>query len=251
MFERLPISVRSWTDTVLSLIYPDVCQICQQGAATRGEAYVCAACRAQVRFIAPPFCDRCGLPFPGDITGDFECANCHEMDLHFVSARSSVLARGPVLDAVHHYKYDAQMWFEDYLAELFVQGAREWFLQHAVDGLVPVPLYPVKRRERGFNQAERLARRLGRAVQVPVRNDLLKRVRPTPSQTRLSRSQRADNMRAAFARTGREPQPGGTYVLVDDVFTTGATTSACAKLLKQAGAGRVYVWTVARAEFHG
>ena len=247
----LPAGIKPWTDALLGLIYPDVCQLCGVARATRAEAYVCPDCRAQVRPITAPFCERCGLPFEGQITGKFECANCLEMELHFISARSAVAARWPVLEAVHHYKYDDLMWYEDFLAEILTGGAREWFLQHAVDALVPVPLHPVKQRERGFNQAERLARRLSAAVAVPVRTDLLRRALPTPSQTRLSRAQRADNMRHAFALRREEKLKGGTYVLIDDVFTTGATTSACAKLLMKAGAERVCVWTVARAEFHG
>jgi competence protein ComFC len=250
MRQTLPFLCRRWSDTALSFVYPDVCQLCGAKRAGRAEGYVCQGCRAEVRAIEPPFCERCGLPFAGDITGPFECTNCREMELHFVFARSAVAARGPVLEAIHHYKYNGQMWYEDFLAELFIRGAREWFLQNAIDALLPVPLYPVKQRERGFNQAERLARRLATAVEVDVRTDLLKRVLPTPSQTRLSREQRADNMRHAFALVGTEPLRG-KFVLVDDVFTTGATTSACAKLLLQAGAASVVVWTVARAEFHG
>jgi ComF family protein len=171
--------------------------------------------------------------------------------LHFVAARSSVAARGPVLEAIHRYKYDRHLWFEEFLVELLLVRAREWFAQEKCDGIVPVPLFPVKQRERGFNQAERLARRLGAAVNVRVEGELLKRTQPTPSQTRLSRAQRAENMRNAFALKADESLRGAHFVLVDDVFTTGATTSACARLLMQAGAERVTVWTVARAEFHG
>lgn len=251
MFRMLPSGIRPWTDAALSFIYPDVCQSCGANRAGKREGYVCAECRSQVRVIEPPFCERCGLPFDGAITSSFECTNCHEMELHFSSARSAVAARGVVLDAVHRYKYDFQMWFEEFLAELFIHGAREWFSRERVDALLPVPLFPVKQRERGFNQAERLARRLGKAIQVPVRTDLLKRVAPTPSQTRLSRKQRADNMRNAFALKSKARLDGKNFVLIDDVFTTGATTSACAKLLLGAGARRIAVWTVARAEFHG
>ncbi|HEY0548498.1 MAG TPA: ComF family protein [Verrucomicrobiae bacterium] len=242
---------KPWVDTALSLAFPDVCQLCRMKRAKKRDGYVCADCRAKVRSTCAPFCERCGLPFGGEITGSFECANCREMELHFASARSAVTAHGPVLDAIHRYKYDGQMWFEEFLTELFVRGASDWFREHAVDALVPVPLYPVKQRERGFNQAERLARRLGAAVNVPVRNDILKRVLPTPTQTRLSRTQRAENMRHAFALKREERFKGATFVLIDDVFTTGATASACAKLLLKTGCERVTVWTVARAEYHG
>jgi ComF family protein len=251
MSQTLPAKLRLWTDAALSFIYPDVCQLCGASRATKREGYVCGDCHAQARFIEAPFCECCGLPFEGEISSAFECSNCREMELHFAAARSAVVARKPVLDAIHHYKYNGQMWFEEFLAELFIRGARDWFHEHQVDALIPVPLFSVKERERGFNQAERLARRLGRAVSVPVRADFLKRVLPTPSQTRLSRTQRADNMRNAFALKRNERLSAASFVIIDDVFTTGATTSACAKLLLQAGAERVVVWTLARAEFHG
>ena len=244
--------LKPWADAALAFVYPDVCQLCHEERATRDEGYVGTNCRSQVRCIEPPFCDRCGLPFEGEITSDFECANCREMELHFSSARSAVAAHGPVLDSIHHYKYDGQMWFEDFLAELLIAGARNWRQSEPGDVFVPVPLFSVKERERGFNQAERLARRVGQALDVPVDARLLKRVIPTPTQTRLSRKQRAENMRKAFAlRYPEQKLNGKSFVLVDDVFTTGATTSACAKVLLKAGAKRVSVWTVARAEYHG
>lgn len=246
-----PATFRNWRDAALSFLFPEVCQLCGREPATYRASYVGEACRQEVRWITPPFCHRCGLPFEGEISGTFECSNCREMDLHFSAARSAVAARGPVLEAIHRFKYQRQMWFEGFLAEPFVESAREWQREFSADALVPVPLHSVKGRERGFNQAERLARRLGEALGLPVHARLLKRALPTPSQTRLSRTQRAENMRRAFALRRAERLGGGTFVLVDDVFTTGATTSACAKLLLKAGAERVLVWTVARAEFHG
>ena len=105
---------------------------------------------------------------------------------------------------------------------------------------------PVKEREREFNQAERLARHLSAATKIPLNNKLLRRVSPTATQTLLTREQRAANMRGAFAVRAGMKLNGEKIVLIDDVFTTGATTSACAKALRQAGAGDVCVWTVAR-----
>jgi ComF family protein len=247
----LPKVFKPWTEAALAFIYPDVCQLCHAEHATRDQGYVGTGCRSQVRFIEPPFCDRCGLPFEGEITSTFECTNCREMELSFSSARSAVVARGPVLDAIHRYKYDGQMWFEDFLAESFIARALDWCQDEPCDALVPVPLFPLKEREREFNQAERLARRLGNAINVRVESRLLKRVIATPTQTRLSRRQRADNMRRAFALRRPQKLAGQSFILIDDVFTTGATTSACAKILLLAGAERVGVWTVARAEFHG
>ena len=112
--------------------------------------------------------------------------------------------------------------------------------------IVPVPLHSAKKREREFNQAERLATRLAALARVPVNRRLLKRIEPTRTQTRLTRSQRAANVRNAFAMIDGQQLHGERIVLLDDVLTTGATTSACAKVLLTAGSGEVCVWTVAR-----
>jgi competence protein ComFC len=114
------------------------------------------------------------------------------------------------------------------------------------DFIVPVPLYSVKQREREFNQAERLAARLSAATGIPLNSKMLWRIKPTATQTRLTRTERAANMRGAFAVRSDTRLDGERVVLVDDVFTTGATTSACAQVLRAAGAGDVCVWTVAR-----
>jgi competence protein ComFC len=114
------------------------------------------------------------------------------------------------------------------------------------DFIVPVPLHSLKQREGEFNQAEILVRHLSSATKIPLNTKLLRRVSPTMTQTRLTKQQRAENMRGAFAVPDGVQLSGEKIVLVDDVFTTGATTSACARALKAAGAGEVCVWTVAR-----
>ena len=118
-----------------------------------------------VRVAAPrpisseaPVCERCGRPYEGAITTAFECTNCRNLQLHFSSARSAVLAKGAVLEAIHRYKYNRALWFEPFLADLLIQAAR-----HELQGfasIVPVPLHRTKEREREFNQAARLAKRL-------------------------------------------------------------------------------------------
>lgn len=240
-------TARNWLEAGLGLIYPPVCEFCGTQRATPAEGLVCAACWQNVRFIRPPFCERCGLPFEGEITTAFECANCREMELHFRSARSAVVANGVVLEAIHRYKYQRALWLEPFLADLFVREAAPALHPDNWDCLVPVPLYPAKEREREFNQAARLAAHVSRSTKIPLNEKLLRRVIPTSTQTRLSRAERAANMRGAFALLDKETKlTGQRLVVVDDVLTTGATTSACAKVLKAAGAAEVCVWTVAR-----
>jgi ComF family protein len=239
-------SVKGWLNAGLGLLYPEVCQLCRSARATPAESYVCGDCRAKARFILEPFCDRCGRPYEGAITTRFECANCREMEWHFQSARSAVVARDPVLEAIHRYKYQRAFWFEPFLAELLIRAAQPALAGKNRHTIVPVPLHPAKQREREFNQAERLANRLSAATQIPVNKRLLQRVIPTRTQTQLSRPERQANVRNAFAMRKGQRLNGERIVLVDDVFTTGATTSACARVLAAAGAGEVCVWTVAR-----
>ena len=238
--------MHEWLSAGLGLVYPEVCQLCHGGRAALGEGLVCDRCRSEIRFIRPPRCESCGLPFAGALTTRFECSNCRDMELHFSSARSAVVARTTVLEAIHQYKYSHAPWFEPFLAGLLVQEAvpalqeQDWHL------IVPVPLHPLKFREREFNQAARLARRLGAATGIAVEENILRRVTPTRTQTMLSRAERAKNMHGAFAVRAGTRLTGRKIVVVDDVFTTGATTSACARALRAAGAAEVCVWTVAR-----
>jgi competence protein ComFC len=238
--------LKSWINAGLGFFYPQVCQLCDDEHASAGDGFVGGNCWRQVRFIRPPFCERCGLPFEGDLTTAFECTNCREMDLHFISARSAVVAKTVVLEAIHRFKYQRAMWFEPFLAGLLVREAGPALRGQKWDYIMPVPLHPVKEREREFNQAEVLARHLSAATGIPLNTTLLRRVAPTKTQTLLTREERKSNMRGAFAVTKNAKLHGKSLVLMDDVFTTGATTSACAQALRAAGAETVCVWTVAR-----
>jgi ComF family protein len=240
-------SCRTALDAALNLFYPPVCQICGEERAAAAQGYVGPKCRDAVRFVTAPYCERCGLPFEGEMSHPFECANCQEVVLHFRSARSAVVADGLMLDVIHRYKYNRSLWFEPFLADLLISRAAPVLAAERWDFIVPVPLYPVKKREREFNQAERLAVRLGSAAKIAVNEGLLRRVKPTITQTRLTREQRAHNVRQAFAYCGGKKLKREKIVLVDDVMTTGATTNACAQALRKAGAGEICVWTVARA----
>lgn len=242
--------IKAWHGSVnaaASFFYPEICQYCHEQWAEAADGFICRDCAASVKRIQPPYCERCGLPFAGAISGPFECANCHDLELHFSRGRAAVVANELILDLIHRWKYQNALWLEPFLARLFVEAAsaeinpREWSI------IVPVPLHPAKEQEREFNQADHLAGHLARALAVDVNARAVVRVADTRTQTRLSRSERAANMRHAFAPgRGVGQVRGRRVVLVDDVLTTGATTSACARVLRQGGAEEVCVWTLAR-----
>ena len=235
-----------WLDAGLSFAFPPVCQLCSEARATPAEGYVCQGCWQNVRFIVPPWCDRCGLPYPGDITTTFECSNCRDLDLHFRWARASVVANDFLRNVIHRYKYNRELWFEPFLSDLLVRQALPALREEKLSGIVPVPLHPVKQREREFNQAERLARPLADALGIPVLTQVVRRVQPTRTQTQLDKHARADNVRRAFAPVRPKALAGERLLVLDDVLTTGATTSAVARVLRENGAGEVFVWTLAR-----
>jgi ComF family protein len=239
-------SLISWINAGLGLFYPEWCQLCGHERAIPQEGFVCSSCQAKVRLIRPPFCHRCGLPVEGDVSTLFECTNCRDAELGFRFARSAVVARDPVLEAIHRYKYHRALWFEPFLAALLIRQALPELERRDWDWLVPIPLHPTKQREREFNQAERLARRLSAATRIPVQARLVRRRLPTRTQTLLTREEREANVANAFEVPARRQLKGQRIVLIDDVFTTGSTTSACAWTLLRAGASDVCVWTVAR-----
>ncbi len=198
--------------------------------------------------VVPPFCRQCGYPHSGSFGADpaFVCDKCVERQWHFQWARAACLTGGQVREAVlgfkfhdEHFRY-AQL--VDWLTEAFDLHASG----EAWDALVPVPLHHVRRRERGFNQARELARGLGRKRKIRVL-DCLYRYRDTVSQTKLRREARWNNLADAFRLKPWFDVRRLNLLLIDDVFTTGATTNACAHVLANAGAGSLAVLTVARS----
>ena len=228
-----------------AIIFPEVCQLCRAEPAKPEDGFIGGDCLSKLKPSEPPFCRRCGQPFEGEFSGEFECTNCVEMGLRFEFARAVMQANATMLEAIHRVKYQQALWLEPLFDRLFSDGAVKQIGDWRGDCLVPVPLYPVRLRERGFNQAEQLCRNLSRSTGLNVETRAVKRTRVTQTQTLLSRGERLANMRGAF-----EPHKvnlnGRRVVLVDDVLTTGATTSDCARACKEAGASAVGVWTLAR-----
>jgi ComF family protein len=238
--------VGAWVEAGVSFIYPPVCQICETRRAGPDEGFVCEQCQQRVQTVQAPYCERCGLPYEGSISADFECANCREMKLRFTYARAAAVANDFLLDIIHRYKYQRSRWFETFLGDLLIRQAGPVIREQRWEVIVPVPLHPFKEREREFNQAVKLARLLGEALQLPVEERSVRRAEDTRTQTRLTRAERAANVAGAFEIADGRKIAGRRVVLVDDVLTTGATTSSCAGTLLKGGAAEVCVWTVAR-----
>ena len=165
--------------------------------------------------------------------------------MNFEFARGVMRGTPEMLNAIHKFKYQQALWLEPLFRRQFEEGSAEQIRSWRGDCLVPVPLHPVRFRERGFNQAETLCRNLSRDVALPVVTRAVKRIRVTQVQALLSKGERLANMRGAFA-PNKQNLNGKRVVFVDDVLITGATTSDCARACLKPGAAAVCVWTLAR-----
>jgi ComF family protein len=229
----------------VSLFYPAACAACS--APIGFTDYLCEACNAKAPRITPPFCRTCSEPFDGSITEVFSCANCAHRVLHFESAVAAFRSRGVVRKIIHDFKYGHQIhlrhpvanWLADTLDDPRLQGRR-------FDLIIPVPLHPTRKRERGFNQAELLAELLATRAGLTTRA-ALQRIRYTTTQTAFDRTERMENLHNAFRLRKKADVRGLRVLLIDDVLTTGSTLNECARVLKAAGALSVHAATAARA----
>ncbi len=228
----------------LDLLFPRVCAGCGMEVAESGR-HLCWDCTAALHFIQPPFCERCGDPIAGRVDHAFTCALCAGRDAGFDRARSAVRYEGAAAAAIRNLKYNNHLWVVPDLGTLLDAAVRVHYPGLPFDVVSWVPLYPARRRARGFNQSCELARNLAGRLGLPARS-AARRLRPTPSQTSLTVRDRADNVRGAFRARTLCLLRGRRVLLVDDVMTTGATANECAAALKAGGAASVSVITVAR-----
>ncbi|HKV73320.1 MAG TPA: phosphoribosyltransferase family protein [Gemmatimonadales bacterium] len=217
-------------------LLPGACLLCDE-ATGPGDPLICALCRRRWRRLPEPRCGRCAQPRRLDLP----CRICRDWSEGLEWVRSGVWLDDGARRTVHALKYDGWWRVTDAMVEPMaaeVAGTGEWLV-------VPVPLSPRRRRRRGYNQAARLAEALARRMGWQWRDDLLHRIRETPTQTALTPQARAANLAGAFrAESGAGDR---RVLLVDDVFTTGATLIAAAVALELAGAVAVAGVTFARA----
>ncbi len=237
---------------LLGLVYPRTCYGCEKLLGEQ-SGWLCADCSQKLDPIRRPFCEVCCQPFSGDLSEGFQCSNCAGRDLQFDFARAAYRSRGLARVLVHRFKYNGQFFLAGLLGEMLGETLEDPRIagEAAWEGwvLVPVPLHPRRLREREFNQAEEVGREVARRRGLKSVN-ALRRIRYTHRQVKLDRAQRLTNLRGAFAISpkARESKAivGKRVLLVDDVLTTGATASECARTLSMGGALKVVVITVVR-----
>ena len=241
--------------SALDLFWPPVCPGCGAGLEPGQAGVLCERCEAESPIFNGPACRRCGSPlgpFESDQGGRC-CAECGGWNLVFTRAAAAGVYDGPLANIIKAYKYGARArgaHLARFLAGLLISrltspecglGIKE------IDMICPVPLHGSRRRQRGFDHAAELARHVSRRLGIPLELGNLVKTRATPSQAKLTRAERLDNIKGAFAVRRPERIKGKLVLLLDDVITTAATTEECARTLKAAGAREVRVAAVLRS----
>lgn len=227
------------------LVFPPGCAAC--GLRIHANGGLCAACWSRVNFIERPYCEIMGSPFSHDLGKGIVSPEAIAHPPEFDRLRSVARFDDVVRDLVHALKYQDRLDLAPVMAGWMERAGQEFLV--GCDAVVPVPLHRMRLLSRRYNQSAELARHLAAAGGKLYLPATLVRRKRTQQQVGLSAAARQDNVRGAFAVvTGREPDVAGRrIVLVDDVYTTGATVNAAARTLKRAGAADVTVLTFARA----
>ena len=251
----LKTAARALGRSVLNILYPPRCSGCGRPDNTPipDSARLCSDCIEKLDPVVPPFCDRCGESFAGNMgsADAFACTNCVGQAFAFDFAIASYESTRMARDLVHRFKYQREFHLRTALGAMLMPALEDRRIQSTGDWvLIPVPLHSRRRREREFNQAAEIARFASRRSGLTV-VDALKRTRYTSQQAHLDRQQRLANLRDAFVmrRDKRLGQllEGKNLLLVDDVFTTGTTVNECARVLRaELDPPRLAVATVAR-----
>lgn len=223
-----------------SLLYPPRCPICDQllGA---GTTRMCPACARKVQYLSGPLCCQCGKKLE-DPEAEY-CGDCRRGQ-HLFTAGRALYEYGDIAPALYRFKYGGCREYAGFFGRELAAQLGSYIRSLAPDGLVPVPMYPAKKRRRGYNQAELLARSLGQEMELPVYAGLVTRNRNTRPLKELNYEERVNNLKKAFnlSQNGVKLK---TIILVDDIYTTGTTMDQVSAALLDGGCKKVYFVTLA------
>ncbi|MDI7260130.1 MAG: ComF family protein [Thermodesulfobacteriota bacterium] len=233
-------------ERLFRFLLPPQCHCCERFL-EEGQQGICPDCLSKIQWITPPFCTICGIPFVSREVENHPCGACVTREKYFTIARALGHYEGPLREAIHRWKYEEKTHLTTFFGGQLAEGLRRYWDPKSLDFLIPVPLHPKRLRERGFNQVLLLVKELSRRTGIPYQKGLLQKKRPTVPQIDLSGTEREKGVKGSFHIQRKEEVEEKKILLVDDVFTTGATVNECSKVLLTAGAKRVDVFTIAHA----
>jgi ComF family protein len=236
--------VNKWLDFDLFSL-PHYCSLCS--ASTNSARELCHACEGELPWLDKA-CPQCGIELPDSIDGQV-CGACLSKTPPFSRCIAPFRYEFPIRELINAIKFNGQLRYSKLLSELLLEQLLATYQHTSLpECLIPVPLHWRRLQQRGFNQAQQIARPIARGLGIPIKPGLVKRARLTTSQQSLDRKQRLKNLRGAF--TAKLPFPYQRVALVDDVFTTGVTLTELSNTLKKAGVKEIHCWCLARTLKH-
>lgn len=224
----------------MDAIYPRRCAICG-GIVPRGNEKVCVACYEKLEVIWEPCCKKCGKPIE-DLEAEY-CFDCSRQEFYFEYGFSLWCYSDKMKKSIAQFKYHNRKEYASFYGEEFVKHFGEKLLDLQPDVLIPVPVHWTRYIQRGYNQAAVVAKKIGKYLDIPVEEDILVRTKKTIAQKQLNDRERVHNLSHAFSVSPKWKKSVNMLkkvVIVDDIYTTGSTINACARILKEHGVGEVF-----------
>lgn len=228
-------------DMLVDLIYPRCCPFCGRVLPFQGGP-ACKSCFTKLKRISSPRCFRCGKALEGEEKE--YCQDCIQMPKSFVRGFPVFEYTGGIKKAIYDFKYNNQRVYGKFFGDCIYSCYGDELKALNIDGMIPVPIHKKKKKIRGYNQAELIAKHLGKRLGIPVFSNLLIRVINTSPQKELNDKARMKNLKNAFIMSANKIKLK-KVLLVDDIYTTGATIEACTKVLLASGVEEVYYVSLA------
>ena len=227
-------------ETVIQLLFPRRCPVCDKIVRPYGRK-ICPECLPGLKVVAAPWCMRCGKK----LTEERElCSDCRHREHRYDRART-LYEYGCAAPAIYRFKYGGRQEYGEFFGEEMGRHLGDFIRRMQPEVIAPVPLHRRKLRSRGYNQAACLARALGRSLNLPVDEKMVKRIKNTVPMKRLNPAERQNNLKKAFIIGRNDVKLYDRVILVDDIYTTGTTLDEIAALLKAGGVSEVYCVTLA------
>ena len=221
---------------ILSLLFPPRCPVCDEAVSLK-NGLICSGCKKKLNPIVPPFCCKCGRPL---VSAEEEfCSDCSKI-IHDFHEGKALYVYEDIASGIYRFKYAKRREYAKFFGGEMAEKFKDFVKRTKAEALIPVPLSKQRMYKRGYNQSELLANEISKRTGIPVFNRFVVRVKDTVAQKGLNPAERQNNLKKAF-KIAQNDVKLSTIIIIDDIYTTGSTADAVARLLKKAGIQKIYV----------
>ncbi len=231
--------IKDILDILVDAVFPRICPVCNKIVSPAGSD-ICPDCARKLTFTEPPVCTRCGKPVDDK---ELLCRDCMKGKHVYDEGCAALIYDEYMSKSIYRFKYNGKREFAHFYGRVMYECLADKIGTWGVDAIVPVPIHRKRLAKRGYNQAALIAKELGKRLRIPVNERIIVRSGATGAQKRLSARERQNNLKKAFKVTQNVVKLD-SVLIVDDIYTTGATVDAMARVLKNAGVKRVYFATL-------